>query len=346
MKSEKPEASPQAFPKKMIGGLIIGGLTVFGLVLISQWAEHRQSNLPPASIPQPPVPVTTPAVTEAPTASNAAAPPAEAPAPTAPQPDAPPSTAQSSPTPSLNDDATATVVARHTQQVVTPLDRLLTPGAQPRLDAALAHRVQRLDNAYDIQRARSVLLDQTEDPAIRNELMDLFRRSVHLPLVDDLQAIALDAGESELMRLYAVQQLGVTMQDERFAARQHDMNTFLRNQYQTHNSTLVRREAFVFLLEGQDPVVMTDVSGEEVFSQERLQGMIDLAIHAAQKIDNKAVLPQVRALVFEPDEIVAVAAIAALGAWQDRDSLPLLHRMLNSPSLRLRRAARVAIDRM
>ena len=238
------------------------------------------------------------------------------------------------------------------QNVLTPripngcspaLEAFLNRDAEARVTPDFNERIPSVTDPVQVAAVVYVLKDSTDEDTVRNEAMNLLRRSGFSRLDDVLLAVLDQPSEKERFRSFVVQHLGhelttVDGQDrkERIANRlQRAMND---------PQDSVRREALMALVEAGDSTALGSlISG---LSDPSCAGLRDLYIRFLLEQNNREAIPAIRKLANDPDEATRIAAIHALGKWRDENSRPLLSEALKSDQERTRRAAELALNRL
>lgn len=220
------------------------------------------------------------------------------------------------------------------------LATFLDADAEGRVTADLVERLPALTEPSHIAAVTAMLRDADEEDTVRNEAINLLRRSGCAALPEVLLSLLDQPGEQERFRSFVVQHLGVELaacSDPMLGSR---LSGRLRLALQDAQPA-VRREAFLALSQVQDAAV-EDLLGADP-SSPRHAGMRDLAIRLLVERDRREALPAVRALADDPDEATRIAAIHALGAWRDETSRPILEAARDAGQERTRRAATLAL---
>jgi len=75
-------------------------------------------------------------------------------------------------------------------------------------------------------------------------------------------------------------------------------------------------------------------------------GRADLAIRCVKLLDLKEHIPAIRKYLYDKNNVIRIAAIAALSQWQDEQSKPAFQKAADSKSVRLQRAGKAALERL
>jgi len=199
----------------------------------------------------------------------------------------------------------------------------------------------------DIDALRQVLLDPQDNDTVRNEAINLLRRSRFAGLADDLLAVLASPEEKERIRCFAAQHLGALLDD----CDEHARATLLASvcSLLRDRHTGVRREALLALVRQGDPV------GRETAVQwltrpdspvDERGEVRDLAIRCVHELELKEHIPVIREYLRDRNEVVRIAAIVALSEWGDEASRPAFEEAAASSVVRLRRAGRGGLERL
>ena len=270
------------------------------------------------------------------------------PQPSASQPPLTPSV-KSSIVPAVTPSIPVTVVSDSTGTAYDPpLQRFL----DRHLDVAsrvtnLATQLPHVRDQQQMQAVRAVLSDRNENDTIRHEAACLLRRSGDLSLSEILNHMLDDPAESERIRAFAAQHLGVFLLHLDGVDRSMALQQRLRNLLDTDRMTAVRREALLALVRVQDPNTCARVRHGLV--DPSFATMRDCVIHCLVELDERENIEELRRVANSGASTpltTRIAAIAALGAWRDAFSRDLFMEATQQPDQRLRDAGILALRRL
>ena len=212
----------------------------------------------------------------------------------------------------------------------------------PRLGADFLVLVPRIETASEVSAVAYVMEDWNEDDAIRNEAMNLLRRSQYEPFETRVLALLERPYEQERIRAFFVQHLGLSLSQATDDLRLRLRDRLVEAAHDRHLA--VRREAIAALAEIRDPFVSTAL--EQGPEAPAWDDMHDLAIYLCHRLDLKHHVASIRALASTDNQQVRVAALYVLGQWRDQNSRALMTAAAASPILQLRRAGEMALRRL
>lgn len=212
--------------------------------------------------------------------------------------------------------------------------------AKERVTPDLNERIPMVTDADQIAAVVEMLKEATEEDTVRNEAMNLLRRSGYPKLADVLLSILDQAGEKERFRSFIVQHLGHELEVVSDSASKDRISSRLRIALDDAHSS-VRRQALMTLADMKDPLAeKLVVSGIE---DPAWVGMRDLIIRLQLERGHKESISVIRSLVNDADEATSIAAIHALGVWRDEPSRSALEAAAHADQERTRRAAVAAL---
>lgn len=201
-----------------------------------------------------------------------------------------------------------------------------------------------LINEADVRAVETVMMDWKDDAVVRNEAVNLLRRSGYEQLTSDLIQVMKVPEEGPRFRAFCMQhlwqQLGKAGHEER------EKIASVLHQSLADRHVEVRREALLALVrmrapQGQDTAVAwLSSSGPDA------DAVRDLAIRCVQELGLRTQIPNVRKHVRSSNEVVRIAAIVALSQWGDEESRPAFEEAAKSSSVRLQRAGKAALERL
>jgi len=190
----------------------------------------------------------------------------------------------------------------------------------------------------DVALVRRILRDPREGDTIRNEAANLLYRSEVSELADDLKAVLVHPLERERFRSFAAQHLGVIWLGggAEDPALRDDLRRLL-----TDRHPAVRREALWPLAQGNDPLAVD--TAVKLLSDPGAGGMHDLCCRIAALKGLEDLLPRIRELAAEAEEVPRSAALHALAALGGAAEKSLIARAVDDENPRVAAAARAAL---
>lgn len=211
-----------------------------------------------------------------------------------------------------------------------------------RLPDDLEQRLPSVEPGAEIAAVRRLAREVDAQEVVRHEAINLLRRSGDTALVEVLIRILADGRSSERMRGYAMQHLGVELEegrvDDATGLRELVATAFVRDPHQE-----VRREAFLALVRTRHPEALRVLDD---FDHPHVRDMPDLLLVAWQELDRRQYASSLPSLFDHEDEVVAIAAIALAGEWRVAEAELGLRSLTQHPSPRTRRAAEVALAKI
>ena len=206
----------------------------------------------------------------------------------------------------------------------------------------LSARLTRVRAQKDVSALIAVVMDHDDADAVRNEALNLLRRSRVKGLTERLVRLLGDPKNSARFRSYCIQHLWMGLESAGKEERQKIIGVLRRSISDRHRS--VRREALLALVRENDPLGKT--TAVAWLTDPASADVRDLAIRCVKELELKEHIPEIRKHLHSPDEPARIAAIVALSQWKDQASRPAIEKSAASGSHRLRRAAKAALERM
>jgi HEAT repeat protein len=188
----------------------------------------------------------------------------------------------------------------------------------------------------------AALLDSTGDDTVRNEAANLLRRSGYEGLTDDLTRMLDNPAESERFKAFCVQHLWYNVESANPEELEKIITVLQRTLGDQHIP--VRREALLALVRLGDPKGAK--TAVEWLTDEKAGDVRDAAIRCVHDLNMKEYIPTIRKYLYDPDEVIRIAAIVALSQWGDEESRPAFSAAAKSDSIRLQRAGQAALTRL
>ena len=218
--------------------------------------------------------------------------------------------------------------------------------ATDRLPINFPAQVPLVTEPNDIQLALQVLRDPTDLDSIRNEAVNLLRRSHYQDLSQQLIEITNDPRERERFRSYAIQHLGDMMKEFREGTADDDTNRaqIIRDHLAIalkDRHSMVRSEALLALTRERDP------RAADLIRQGLREppGTVpqDILIRCAKEAQLTDLIPTVRPLAYSENQVVRIAAVNVLAQWKDEASRPAFEEANRSTIARIQRAGELAL---
>jgi hypothetical protein len=241
--------------------------------------------------------------------------------------------------------ATSEAPVKHIEHPI--LQRFIAKDAANRLPTDFPELVPTVQSKDDIAAVLYVLLDASDLASIRNEAINLLRRSNVPHLETHLMAILDNPDEKERFRSFAVQHLGDMMVEYIESTEISGMaqSGKIRDRLVTalsDNHLSVRREAVLALTHIRDPKVTAIIrSGlqDPAWSEAH-----DLLIRCAYDANLSDLIPAIRPLAYDERTPVRIAALNALSQWKDIVSKPAFEEATRSTVVRIQRAGALAMQ--
>ncbi len=226
-----------------------------------------------------------------------------------------------------------------------PVDANLTPEVTQLMAAAqgkspippnLWELLPSVTRIEDIQAVLRMIQDTAASDTVRHEGIELLRRSNVRELTNTLIQIAKSEREIPRFKAFIAQHLSLQLESAPEVERpplEAELENLLRNAYAE-----VRREALWGLIpSGHQAALHVLHTG---LADQDWRADRDVIIRGLQAIDHKAAIPEIRRLANDDaDPVVRIAAIEALGAFGDLDSVPVLDRCIEAEDANVRAAA-------
>jgi len=232
----------------------------------------------------------------------------------------------------------------NTETKKSPLATFLdkTKPVEERIPLDITSAIPQIQNAEALSLVARVLRDSSECDLVRNEAANLLWRSRYAGLTDDLIEVLNNPQESPRFRSFCVQHLRTNnklMNPEEFEKIKAVLRTLLDDR-----DVPVRREVLLALVRMGDPL------GQETAVKWLLDqndsNTRDLAIRCVHDLNMKEYIPTIRKYLYDPDEVIRIAAIVALSQWGDEESRPAFEAAAKSDTVRLQRAGQAALTRL
>lgn len=229
------------------------------------------------------------------------------------------------------------------------LANFLDPFGKGRCPADLSERIPRVNSKEEIEAVVALLLDTQDGDTPRNEAINLLRRSGYPDLERDLIAVAKSKTERPRFRAFAVQHLGISLeQAEREPKTPRSWSPlYVRDlcaELLKNEPNEVQREALYALIRARDARA-SDVIAQG-FSSPQWEGSRDLLIRGALELNMVSKISEIRPFAYSEDVNVRVAALNALAQWKDEASRPAMEEALASKVARIKNAGEVALFQM
>jgi HEAT repeat protein len=223
------------------------------------------------------------------------------------------------------------------------LDRFVNKQTgETRLTADFTSLVPRLDDPREIEAVVQVMSDWNDDDTVRNEAIDLLRRSNYSELDRRLIALLDRPFERERIRAFFVQHLGIGLINAT-AVTEHATRQRLVSALEDRDLA-VRREALSALVEVRDRDGLARL--ERGLDAPELAAMQDLTIYLYHRLDDRRHLDAIRKRAYDPNQMVRISAVYVLGEWNDQASRPALSAAAMSNIHALRRAGELALGKL
>ncbi len=223
------------------------------------------------------------------------------------------------------------------------LQAFIDPSHEQRVSASFIKDVPQVKHPEAMAAVIEVAYDTESTDNVRNEAFNLLRRSKALDLVDILTSIYENTNETERMRSYAIQHLGTQLTVSNNADEKEMITEVLWRAFKDPQIA-VKREALWSLASNNNEQMKELVANG--LNNPALINERDLVIRSMVHYNDRKQSEAVTALMTDADESLALAAINAVGLWEQIKSVEQLERLQKSPSARIRRAAGVALKRI
>lgn len=218
-------------------------------------------------------------------------------------------------------------------------DFLNRDGNAPRVTPDQSARLTSLSDPVEIEAVVELLMDASEGETERNEAINLLRRSQYVPLSNRLLDLVDRGNETERMRCFVTQHLGMSLEESQIDTR-HRIIERLRVALRDRHPG-VRRQALSNLVRIGDAEGVKQMS--EGLDNHEWEFARDLIIYCLFETNQRNAITKLRVLATDSDEVVRIAAIYVLGQWKDEFSMPLFKLASLSSSYRLRQAGEMAM---
>jgi HEAT repeat protein len=188
----------------------------------------------------------------------------------------------------------------------------------------------------------TTVLNTQEDDTNRHEAIEALHRSGYVGLTSLVLRVFVNPQESPRFRSFCIQHLWVNSQ----TAGPEELGKITTALHESLNDRdlPVRRESLLALVRMGDPL------GQETavkwLLDENASNTRDLAIRCVHDLNMKEYIPTIRKYLYDPDEVIRIAAIVALSQWGDEESRPAFSAAAKSDSIRLQRAGQAALTRL
>ena len=234
----------------------------------------------------------------------------------------------------------------HFETSNAPLRQFADKTATDRLTIDFPSQVPLVAEPNDIQIALQVLRDLTDLDSIRNETVNLLRRSHYHDLSQILIKITDDPRERERFRSYAIQHLGDMMKEFREGTADDDTSRaqIIRDHLAValkDRHSMVRSEALLALTRERDPRAADLIRS----GLHEPPGTVpaDILIRCAKEAQLTDLIPTIRPLAYSENQVVRIAAVNVLAQWKDEASRPAFEEANRSTITRIQRAGELAI---
>jgi HEAT repeat protein len=214
--------------------------------------------------------------------------------------------------------------------------------AKERVTADITSRIPRIRHEKDMPAVVSVLLDTKDDDTVRNEAVNLLRRSEYPGLTDDLIKVLSNPKEGARFRAFCIQHLWMNVEKADPAGRAKigsELHEALSDRH-----IPVRREALLALVRMRDPKGRE--TAVEWLAAEKADGLRDAAIRCVRELGLREHIPTIRKYLRDKSDVVRIVAIVTLSEWGDEESRPAIEEAAKSGSFRLRRSGEMALKRL
>jgi hypothetical protein len=211
-----------------------------------------------------------------------------------------------------------------------------------RIGTEISSTIPNVTNTHDQNILLAVVGDVQDNDAVRNEVINLLRRSNCTRLPNALIGVLENPAEQQRFRAFAVQHLG-SMDLPNDAELRQRVTRKLQESLQDRHVD-VRREALLALIRRRDSIA-TQAAVTWLTSGDS-ENVRDLAIRCVVDLDLREHVPTIRKYLKDENEVVRIAAIVALSQWGDEESRPVFEQAAASNVVRLQRAGKAALERL
>lgn len=225
-----------------------------------------------------------------------------------------------------------------------PVEEFSRKANSERLASDLLARLVTVDKDNDQRAIAKVLLDGSEDEAIRHEAAQILLRSHYSLLTRDLFNILNSDAESAQFKSYAIQYLWQRLE---YVQSEEKIQIVDRLASELRRGAFpVKREALLALCRIGDPRGSNAAIKilEDHFKDDA--EMWDVAIRCIQDCNMKDQVKLIRPYADSDREPTRIAAIVALAEWRDADSRPAFEAAAKSSEMRIQLAGRAALNKL
>lgn len=228
-----------------------------------------------------------------------------------------------------------------------------TQNTSERIPPDMTSRFPAVTEIADIKALEFVLLDKKDNDAVRNEVANLLRRSKALHLPSLLVSVLEDAEEKSRFRAFATQHLGELLPESE--AEQSSPPLYARHHFEITQKlealledrhSGVRREALLALSRRKNSVALQTAARLLREESPEADAVKDLAIRCVHEAQMRELIPDVRRYSKHSNEVIRIAAIAALSQWNDHESIAAFEEASENSSPRIQRAGKMAMERI
>jgi HEAT repeat protein len=192
-----------------------------------------------------------------------------------------------------------------------------------RVPADIAFKLPAVANPEDIQVLLSVLADPKDTDTVRNEVINLLRRSKAPGLLDALCNVMDNPSEQPRFRSFAMQHIGLIA--EGLPDSEAKKKAIAKMQAAIDDKDVaVCRQALQNLCRIKDPKG-TEAAVKWLNDESKdMDALRDIAIRCVKDLDLKDQIPNVRKYVRDSNEVIRIAATVVLSEWGDEESRPAI----------------------
>ncbi len=227
------------------------------------------------------------------------------------------------------------------------LSAFVSKDAANRLPTDFPERVPTITDANDIKAVLYVLNDASDSDTIRNEAINLLRRS-HIKDLDKQLLQILDApDEKDRFRSFVVQHLGDMMVEFIAGTEVGGMTRsgYIRDRLVkalSDKDLSVRRESVLALTKIREPAVTKVI--HDGLQDPTWTDAHDILIRCAFETQATDLIPAIRPFAYDERTPVRIAAIVSLSQWKDAESKPAFEEASRSTVVRIQRAGTLALQ--
>lgn len=224
------------------------------------------------------------------------------------------------------------------------LDTFLDPSASSRFTDKILQEIPEVPDSKSQEQIANIARDPEEGDTIRNESIDLLRKSGYPHLDRLLWEILQDQRNQERFRSFATQHLGIEAENTAPGSPKRtslagELRTLLEDRHED-----VRREALGALSSIKDSQALMLIHNG--LNDPNWSAHKDLIVYLMDANDFRDRMPAIRSLAYSPDDALRIACLTTLGNWKDEGSRAAFEDAVRSDSLRLRRAGTLALKRL